>query len=353
MNILYNNVCIESLGYLLPENKLTSSEIETQLSPIYEKLKLPFGRLEMMSGIKERRLWNKGTLPSQAAIKAGQEVLHNSGFSIDKIGCLIHCAVCRDCMEPATASIIHHSLNLSKETLVYDISNACLGILNGIISVANMIELGQIKAGLLVAGECAESLIEGTIHKILSDPAIDRKTIKPHFASLTIGSAAVAMLLTHTSISKNQHRLIGAAIKTASEHNKLCQGDTVNKILRDNSNNHLEMQTDSEQLMKTGCELAGVTWEVLKGCLNWDNNTPNRVFTHQVGIAHRKLLYQTTGIDLGKDFPTLEFLGNVGSVSLPITFALGIEKNLVVKGDKIALLGIGSGLNCIMMGVEW
>ena len=54
-----------------------------------------------------------------------------------------------------------------------------------------------------------------------------------------------------------------------------------------------------------------------------------------------------------KDFPTLEFLGNVGSVSLPITFALGNDKNIIAKHDKIALLGIGSGINCIMMGVQW
>jgi len=78
-----------------------------------------------------------------------------------------------------------------------------------------------------------------------------------------------------------------------------------------------------------------------------------RVFCHQVGSAHRKMLYKTLGLDIKKDFSTLEYLGNTGSASLPITMAIGIEKELVKKRDKIAMLGIGSGLNCVVLGVEW
>jgi 3-oxoacyl-[acyl-carrier-protein] synthase-3 len=33
--------------------------------------------------------------------------------------------------------------------------------------------------------------------------------------------------------------------------------------------------------------------------------------------------------------------------------AIGIEKGIVKKGDKVAMLSIGSGLNCLMLGVEW
>ena len=64
-------------------------------------------------------------------------------------------------------------------------------------------------------------------------------------------------------------------------------------------------------------------------------------------------MYENVGLDIEKDFSTLEFLGNTGSASLPVTFAMGIEKGTLKKGDKAALLGIGSGLNCLMMGIEW
>ena len=49
------------------------------------------------------------------------------------------------------------------ECMVYDVSNACLGLMNGIVQVANMIELGQIRAGLVVGTENGRPLVENTI----------------------------------------------------------------------------------------------------------------------------------------------------------------------------------------------
>ena len=50
---------------------------------------------------------------------------------------------------------------------------------------------------------------------------------------------------------------------------------------------------------------------------------------------------------------TYEFLGNTGSAALPVTLAHLAENKEMNAGDKIALLGIGSGLTSIMLGVEW
>jgi 3-oxoacyl-[acyl-carrier-protein] synthase III len=42
----------------------------------------------------------------------------------------------------------------------------------------------------------------------------------------------------------------------------------------------------------------------------------------------------------------------MGSVSLPATFALGEEAGFIEPGQRVAMLGIGSGLHCLMLGVE-
>ena len=49
----YRHVCLESLGYAIPDEIVTSDEIERRLAPLYGRLKLPEGRLELMSGIRE------------------------------------------------------------------------------------------------------------------------------------------------------------------------------------------------------------------------------------------------------------------------------------------------------------
>ena len=348
--MLYKNVNIETIAYEKPPIGLTSDAIEDRLKPIYDKLKLPAGRLELMSGIKERRFWLPGTTPSDGATLAGEKALQQAGISRDKIGCLINCSVCRDFLEPATATVVHHNLNLPQNAVVFDISNACLGMLSGMITLANMIELGQVEAGILVAGENAGSLVESTIQMILNDESINRKTIKPLFASLTIGSGAVAMVMTSKSISTTNHELIGGMPLAATQYNDLCRGNA-DKGMGDGATTI--MNTDSEALLLRGIETATENWQLFKAETGWTNEDVDCTCTHQVGSAHKKLLVESLGLDVSKDFATLENWGNVGSVSCPLTAAIAAEQDILKSGDKLALLGIGSGINSTMLGIKW
>ena len=181
----------------LPDEIVTSDEIERRLEPLYRRLKLPEGRLELMSGIRERRLWPRGMRPSDGSIESGRRAIEAAGIDPREIGCLIHGSVCRDQLEPATACRVHDALGLPENCLVYDVSNACLGLLNGIVQVANLIELGQIRAGLVVGTEDSRALLESTIDALNRDQSLTRDSVKPAFASLTIGSASAAVLLVH------------------------------------------------------------------------------------------------------------------------------------------------------------
>ena len=346
----FSNVCIEGVSHHLPANVVTSEDLEHRMRPLYERLKLPVGRLELMSGIRERRFWDEGVLPSEVGAIAGDKVLEKTGIDRSRIGCLINASVCRDFLEPATASVVHNKLRLPVNTEVLDISNACLGVLNGMVHIANMIELGHIEAGLVVAGENGGPLVCHTIETLLSKPTVTRKEIKSSFASLTIGSAAVAVLLTHEKISRTGHRLLGGVSFAATQFNDLCRG---NNDSGGASGWSPLMETDAETLMKEGCRLAGDTWNAFKSVMDWKNEDIDRLFCHQVGTMHRKLLYETIGLSLDKDFSTLEILGNTGAASLPVTLAMGEEEGVLQAGTKSALLGIGSGLNCLMLGVEW
>ena len=135
--------------------------------------------------------------------------LDQAGVLGPEIECILNCSVSRDFLEPATASVVHEKLKISPKATLFDISNACLGILNGMAVLANMIELGQITRGLLVAGENGKPLVETTIRQLLADPTMTRKKFKDAFASLTIASGAAAIVMTHASVSKNGHRLAG------------------------------------------------------------------------------------------------------------------------------------------------
>lgn len=337
------------MGYELPPNAVTSAQLEERMKPLYERLKLPYGRLEMMTGIRERRFWNSDARPSSVATCAAEKAIKNSGISKEELKVLFHASVCRDFLEPATANVVHDRLGLSGDAMLFDISNACLGVLNGIVMVANMIELGQVRAGIVVSGEMGESLVNTTIDALLNDASLTRQSIKPAFSSLTVGSAAVAIVVAHRDLAGNGHALLGGVVKNATEHNALCRSDA-DRGFSDNSTPL--MDTDAEQLLNAGIELAVETWSDFKKELGWSNNV-SRTFTHQVGAAHRKRLYEALGLDPAKDFSTVEYLGNTGSAALPVTLAIGAEEGVVSKGDQVALLGIGSGLNSVMLGLKW
>ncbi len=341
----FHHTVIESIAVVLPDEILSSADIERRLGPLYERLRLPEGRLELMTGIRERRVWPVGTRPSDASAAAGRAVLAKSALRSDQVELFIHAAVCRDMLEPATASFAHRKIGLPASAQIFDLSNACLGWLNALTVAAGLVESGQIKCALVCSGENGGPLVEQTLRTLLAAP-LDRNGIKPFFANLTIGSGAVAAMLCHDSLlptGSRPHRLLGGIARAATGHSELCQGDT-------HGAEALAMQTDSEALLVAGIKLATETWTAFTAEFG---TTFDRTICHQVGSTHRRKLYEALGLDLDKDFSTFGTLGNTGSVALPATLAAAVEAGAVKNGDQVALLGIGSGLNSLMLAVEW
>lgn len=345
----FKHVCIESLAYTLPAETWTSTLVEEKLEPLYSRLKLPAGRLELMTGIEKRGFWAPGTRPSEVSVNSGRLALDAANNEAIEIDCLIHGSVCRDFLEPATACTVHHQLGLPADCLIYDVSNACLGILTGMIQAACMIESGQIKSALIVGSEGGRQLVEATIASLNQDKTLTRKTIKNAIASLTIGSASAAVVLTHDSISRTKNRLTTATSLANTKYNDLCQSD------QDQAGAQMQplMQTDSEVLMREGVDTGKRNFEQFLQQSELSVDSIDATVCHQVGTAHRKLMLQSLGLQPENDFPTFQFLGNTGAAALPSAFAIGCEQNFFKPGQKIAWLGIGSGINCTMMAIEW
>jgi acyl-CoA:acyl-CoA alkyltransferase len=335
---------LAGLAHELPPEVVTSAAIEDRLAPLYVRLGLVPGRLELMTGIRERRFWPEPVRPSKIAALAGEKALLASGLDRGRIGALVHASVCRDFLEPATASVVHHALGLPKSALAFDLSNACLGVLNGVALLADLVRAGRIEAGLVVSGEDGRPLVDRTIAQLLADDRATRQSIKGAFASLTIGSAACAIVVSRAELAPNGHVITGSVHRTASEHHVLCQGG---------EDGVMEMHTDAEALLAAGLALAKETWGGFLEALAWSPRSITKTITHQVGRAHTRALYEALGLDERSGHVTYDRLGNVGSAALPITLSLASETGFVSRGDRVALLGIGSGLSSMMMGIEW
>lgn len=343
----YDRVFIDAIGYELPPVVVTSQELESRLRPVYDTLRLQEGQLEALTGISERRWWEPGFTLAEGAARAGRKAIEQAGLRPSDIEVLIYAAVCREQFEPATACRVAALLGIEPST-IYDLSNACLGVLSGIVDLANRIELGQIRAGMVVSCETAREINDIMINRLLESHSIE--VFKTTLATLTGGSGAVAVLVTDGSFQlEPRRRILGGSTQAAPQHHTLCRWG-IEQVL------HVArqvMSTDSVALLKYGVELGFRTWNGFLQRLGWAADMVDKVICHQVGGTHRDSLLKALGFGPDREFSSYEFLGNIGTVSLPLTAALAEEREFIKPGDRVGLLGIGSGLNCLMLGVEW
>ncbi len=345
----YSRVVLESLGYELAPVVVSSEELEDRLRPAYQKLRIPAGQIAAFTGVLERRWWEPRFPVAEGAVRAGRKALESAGISGRELEVLIYAGVCREHFEPATACRVADALGVSERAAVFDISNACLGVLNGMVEIANRIELGHIRAGLVVSCETAREIVEVAIDQLRDAPAMD--LFRRSLATMTGGSGAAAVLLSDGSYGGGERpRLLGGVTRAAPEHHRLCRWgweETSPATFRQ------FISTDSIEVLKHGVTLGIKSWADFLREMAWTPQLVDKAIFHQVGSTHRDSMLKLTELPEDKDFSTYEFLGNMGTVSLPLTAALAAERQWLLAGDRVGFLGVGSGLNCLLLGFEW
>jgi len=345
----WSRVYIEAIGYELPDERVRSTDLEARLAPLYDALRLQPGQLEALTGIRERRFWPQGQRMAPCAAQAARKALAQTAVTPADLGAVIYAGVCRDDLEPATACGVADAIGTSPDAWIFDVSNACLGVLNGMVEIANRIELGQIRAGVVVASESSRHIVEQTLARLLAAPGLDE--LKACLATLTGGSGAAAVVLSDGSFGNAAaHRLLGGAALSAPRHHELCRWGPPEGLLGERPS---VANTDAAAILANGVDLGRHTWERFTQELGWSAETLDRVICHQVGGSHRRSILSSLGLADGKDFSTFPTLGNMGTVALPATAAIAAQAGFLRSGDRVGFLGIGSGLNCLMLGVQW
>ncbi|MCX7557124.1 3-oxoacyl-ACP synthase III [Denitratimonas sp. CY0512] len=338
--MLFQNVSIASLAHIDAPRTLSSVEINERLRPTLDRLGIRADVLGDIAGIHSRRFWEDGTESSDAATLAAEKALAELDVPREKIGLLINTSVSRDYLEPSTASIVCGNLGLSDQCQNFDVANACLAFLNGMDIASRMIERGEIEYALVVDGETANLAYEKTMERLLA-PDVTDEQFRQELATLTLGCGAVAMVLSRRDLAPDAPQYKGGISRAATEWNTLCRG------------NLDRMVTDTRMLMIEGMKLAAKTFQAARQALGWAVDELDEFVIHQVSQVHTNTLIKTIGIDPKKVFTIFAEHGNIGPASVPIVLSKLKEMGRLKKGSRIALLGIGSGLNCSMAEVVW
>jgi 3-oxoacyl-[acyl-carrier-protein] synthase III len=315
---------------------VTSADFDARLAESFTRTGVPAGMLSRVAGIRERRWWPEGTSFVDGAIEAGAKAMAEAGVDPGRIGLLVNTSVSRDHLEPSISVRVHHELGLPSSCLNFDITNACLGFVNGIQLAATMIDAGQIDYALVVDGEGSRVPQERTLER-LSSPETTAEDLLNEFATLTLGSGAAAMVLGRASEHPEGHRVVGGVSRAATEHHELCVGDFE------------RMSTDTKGLLEAGMQLAQDLWRDASTEFDWDDL--DCYVVHQVSQVHTARTAQSLGLPMDRIPLTFPTLGNVGPAAVAITLAKQVER--LQAGDRVLMMGIGSGLNMTCLELHW
>ncbi len=336
----YTNIAITSVEHAHAPIVVTSDEIDAQLAGSYERLHAAPGLLQSLAGIQERRFWEEGVLPSDAAALAGEKAIEVSGIDRREIGIIINTSVCRDYIEPSTASIVHGKLGLPDTALNFDVGNACLGFLNGMTIVAAMLERGEIDHGLIVNGEGSRVAVESTIDRLNGDTATP-EMFREQFATLTLGSGAAAMVMSRGDLVESPHRFIGGLSRANTQHNQLCVGQPD------------EMRTDTAGLLRAGLDLAKEAWQEAFSKFAFQDETVDMYAIHQISQVHTQAVSDLLELDSDKVPRIFPNFGNTGPASVPMLLSMQDDLGRISESDRVILMGMGSGINAAAYELIW
>ena len=333
----FRNTALLNVSRVDAPRVVTSTELDEQLADTYERVGLRAGTLELVAGIRERRWWPDGVSFVDGAATAAAKAISESGVDPAAIGLMVNTSVSRRYLEPATAVAVHHAVGLPSSCQNFDVTNACLGFVNGIEIAGAMIDAGVVDYAIVVNGEDARAVQEATIRRLRA-PDVTAEDVLAQFASLTLGSGAAAMVLGRADQHPEGHRVVAAVSRAGTEHQGLCVGD-----------NDL-MQTDLKGLLEAGLQLSADLWSDAADEFDWRQGM-DRYVIHQISQVHTDALCARLDIDAERVPRTFPEHGNIGPVSVP--FTLAGEVDTLEQNDRVLLMGIGSGLNASCLEIVW
>ncbi len=332
IEVMKYGTTIESIGIKLPEKEWSTKEIERELN-LPGKFKL-----ELLTGIKSRRICSENEDSYSLAVNAVQDCLKYSEIKAADIEMIINCSISKyvnglsHCYEPALSLLIKDKIG-NKKALSFDISNACAGMLTGVHIANNFISRGAVKNCLIVSGECISSLGKNAMKSVDSIQ-------HPELASLTVGDAGAAVILSCTSSPHESIRI--SEMTTLSRYSHLCTGYQNTEypgatMYTDMKNIHQISLDNLPAAVENALDKAGLSFADI------DYFIPHQTAKISI-LSGIKILSNYFKQKPKEVVINLAQTGNTASTTHFVALYQYLQKKKFKQGDNVLLLSFASGL---------
>lgn len=141
----YSNLNLKGIAVAVPKNEELNVDYPF-LSDTEKNLYIK------TTGVTKRRK-STGQLCSDLCLEAAQQLIKQLQWKKEEITVLIYVSQSRDFILPSTSIILQDRLGLPKSCICFDVPLGCSGYVYGLSIIASFMASGQIKKGLLLAGD--------------------------------------------------------------------------------------------------------------------------------------------------------------------------------------------------------
>lgn len=338
--MFFKNVLIVGLVYVDVLYMLMIKEINECLQLMLDCLGICIDVFGDIVGIYVCCLWDNGVLVLDVVIMVGCKVLEDVGIIVIQVGLLVNILVSCDYLELFMVFIVLGNFGVSDECMIFDVVNVCLVFINGMDIVVCMIECGDIDYVLVVDGEIVNLVYEKILEcMIVLDVIVD--DFCNELVVLIIGLGVVVMVMVCVELVLDVLCYKGGVICLVIEWNQLCLGNLDCMVI------------DICLLLIEGIKLVQKIFSVVKIVFGWVVEELDQFVIYQVSQLYIVVFIKNFGIDLKKVMIIFGEYGNIGLVLVLIVLSKFKQLGKLKKGDCIVFLGIGLGLNCLMVEVVW
>lgn len=315
---------ILGMGNYLPEQTLVNDDFKKFVDTNDEWIRT-------RTGITERRMagwepvWYMG---KEAALSAIERV----GIDPSEIGLVIFTTVTSDFLTPSMASIVQHEIG-AVNAAAFDLGAACTGFVYALDTARRFLDTDDsLKYVLVISSEAISRFCDFSDRQtciLFGDgaaAAVVERSDKMYSCALGSDGSGARVLFTRNLTPAPE-------VKQESGFDDGFPEKPVRQLYQDGK----AVYKFAVQALPAAFGLAASKIGVTKDDIDWF--VPHQANVRIIETAAKKL-----GAPMDKFILTLDHFGNTSSASIPLALNEGIEKGLIKRGQKLALIGFGAGL---------
>lgn len=321
---------ITAVGSYLPDGVLTNADFERMVETSDDWI-------VARTGIRERRVVEKGTGCSVLAAEAARDTLRRRGISADDLDLIVVATVTPDMTFPATACLVQEAIGASR-AWGFDLSAACSGFTFALGAVTQFIASGAADRALVIGADVMTSITDYQ----------DRATC------ILFGDAAGAVLLEPAEDGEGILGFNNQLDGSGSDLLQLPAGGSRRPPSRETVDGRLHyLKQEGREVFRFAVRRSGdAALDLLKE-LGATTEEVAYLVCHQANARIIDAIARRLGLPEERVVKTIHKFGNTTAASIPTALRDALDRSLLTPGDLVLFSSVGAGLTVGTAAVRW